>query len=110
MSHTICSRCERVFTTDTNFERHLIIERSPGVYRVAGCADPATVVDKHGNRRLYRRDIDGVWSGPPMPPERFNTFRTPTDPQHTVRIAHATAETGPHSQTTSETLTAPAPS
>lgn len=63
-----CPKCHLTFSTDANYDRHLLIERGPGVYRVAGHVHPSTVVDKHGHRLLFpRQKANGttVWTGPP---------------------------------------------
>lgn len=54
-----CSRCHRLFSTPSMFDKH----RSQYGERGA-CLDPETVVDNKGERVLFLRD--GMWRGPEM--------------------------------------------
>lgn len=56
-----CTRCHRTFSTETNFEAHLIIDKGPGVYKVTDCVDPINLLKKDGSPRFKaRRNAHGT--------------------------------------------------
>lgn len=50
-----CTRCHRTFSTDKNFDAHLVIEKGPGVFKVVGCVDPLSLLREDGTRRFKAR-------------------------------------------------------
>lgn len=59
-----CTRCDRWFGNDRMFDRHLVIERGPGVHKVVDCLDPATITTRKGDPVMVERvDRSGkaVW-------------------------------------------------
>jgi hypothetical protein len=55
-----CGACHQTFSGQELFTAHRHQRGEHG-----GCIPPSSIVDQHGDRRMFERD--GIWRGPEMP-------------------------------------------